>query len=119
MDTDRFRTALLEDRKRVIEAIDYLKKEAPGSPEDDAEESSGVENHPADQASATLDREIDFTLEGNAEEVLAQIDAALARIEDGTYGMCERGDKPIGEERLEAKPWATLCIDHQRELERG
>jgi DnaK suppressor protein len=117
MDTEHFRTALLEERQRVIDAIEYLQKETPGSVEETDE--SGVGDSLGDQATATLDREVDFTLEEGAAEVLVQIDAALARIEDGTYGMCERGDKPIGEERLEAKPWATLCIDHQRELERG
>jgi RNA polymerase-binding protein DksA len=102
-----------------MDAIEYLKKETPGSLEDETDETSGVENHLADQASGTLDREVDYSLEESAEQVLDQIDAALARIDDGTYGMCERGDKQIGEERLEARPWATLCIDHQRELERG
>jgi RNA polymerase-binding protein DksA len=117
MDTERFRTALLDERRRVVDAIEYLKKETPD--EDDLDDTSGVENHLGDQASGTLDREIDYTLKEDAEQVLAQIDAALQRIEDGTYGMCERGDKEIGEERLEARPWATLCIDHQREVERG
>ena len=119
MDTERFRTALLEERQRVTDAIEYLKKETPSADEDDGDDTSGVENHLGDQASGTLDREIDYTLKEDAEQVLAQIDAALKRIEDGTYGVCERGDEPIGEERLEARPWATLCIDHQREVERG
>ena len=43
--------------------------------------------------------------------MLAAIDAALERMEEGTYGICEKCGKPIGEERLEALPWATLCID--------
>jgi DnaK suppressor protein len=119
MDIEHFRSRLLEERKRVVDALEYLKKETPGSLEDETEETSGVENHLADQAAGTLDREVDYSLEESAEQVLGQIEAALARIEAGTYGMCERGDKPIGEERLEARPWATLCIDHQRELERG
>lgn len=51
--------------------------------------------------------------------MLADIDAALKRIEDGTYGTCTNCGKPIAPERLEARPWATLCIDCQREQERG
>ena len=47
------------------------------------------------------------------------IDAALARIDAGTYGTCERCGRPIGQERLEAIPYATLCIDCKREVERG
>ena len=59
------------------------------------------------------------TLEDNSTHVLAAIDAALARIDDGTFGTCEVCGKPIDEERLEALPWATLCIDDKRKQERG
>jgi len=50
--------------------------------------------------------------------VLAQIDTALERIQDGSFGTCAKCGKPIAEERLEARPWASLCIDCQREAER-
>jgi RNA polymerase-binding protein DksA len=119
MDVERFRTALLEERGRVEDAIDYLKKETTSLEDETEENGAGVDNHLGDQASPTLDRELDYTLEENAEQVLQQIDAALARIEAGTYGVCEVGGEPIPEERLEARPWATLCIDHQRAVERG
>jgi DnaK suppressor protein len=79
----------------------------------------GVDNHLGDAAAGTLDREIDYTLEGHSEQVLEQIDSTLKRIDDGTFGTCTRCGKPIAEERLEARPWASLCIDCQRELERG
>jgi DnaK suppressor protein len=58
-------------------------------------------------------------LEDNAEHLLSSIDAALARIEDGTYGRCERCGEPIAEERLEALPYATRCIECKRLEERG
>jgi RNA polymerase-binding protein DksA len=119
MDTERFRTALLEERKRVEDAIEYLKKETSGLEDETEENEGGVDNHLADQAAPTLDRELDYTLAEDAEQVLEQIDAALARIEAGTYGVCEVCGEPIPEERLEARPWATLCIEHQRALERG
>jgi RNA polymerase-binding protein DksA len=119
MDIERFRTALLEERKRIEEAKEYLKRETDGLEDETEENEGGVDNHLADQAAPTLDREIDYTLEENAEQLLEQIDAALARIEAGTYGVCEVDGKPIPEERLEARPWATLCIDHQRALEHG
>jgi RNA polymerase-binding protein DksA len=76
------------------------------------------DNHLGETATATLDREIDFTLGENAEQVLAEIDAALKRIEEGTYGTCVRCGKEISPERLEAYPWASLCIDDAREAER-
>ena len=120
VDTQRFKDMLLEERQRVADAIEYLHEETPGSLEDETEEIVGTsDNHLAETASATLDREIDYTLEDNAEQVLASIDAALARIEDGTYGVCETCGQPISEERLEAIPYATQCIDCKRKGERA
>jgi RNA polymerase-binding protein DksA len=117
---DDLKTALLEERKRVTHAIEYLHKENPGSLEDEVGDvSPAVDNHMGDMATATFDRELDYTLEGNAEEILNAIDAALARMESGTYGLCQRCGKPISPERLEAIPWATRCIDCKRREERG
>jgi RNA polymerase-binding protein DksA len=120
VDTDRFRKVLLEERTRVEEAIRYLKEEHPGTIDDEVEEVSGTaDNHLAETATVTLDREIDYTLEENSGEVLNAIDAALKRIEAGTYGTCTRCGKEIPEERLEARPWSALCIEDQRKEEQG
>ena len=120
IDTDRFRTILMEERRRVVDAISYLHEENPGSIEDQVEEIVGSgDNHLADTATVTLDREIDYTLEDNSEHVLAAIDDALRRIEDGTFGVCRTCGKAISEDRLEAMPWATQCIDCKRRDERG
>jgi RNA polymerase-binding transcription factor DksA len=70
-------------------------------------------------ATATFDRELDYTLEENAEGVLAAIDAALGRIEAGNYGKCQGCGGEIAPERLEAIPWTTRCIDCKRREERG
>jgi DnaK suppressor protein len=118
IDTDRFRTMLVEERQRVADAISYLHEETPGSLEDETEEIMGADNHLAETASATLDREIDYTLEENSEHVLAEIDSALARIEAGTYGICRTCGQAISEERLEAIPYATQCIECKRREER-
>jgi RNA polymerase-binding protein DksA len=119
VNSDRFRTALLDERGRLESAIEYRHRETPGSLEDETEEMLGnSDNHLGDAAAGTLDREIDYTLEGHSEQVLVQIDAALARIQDGTYGVCTNCGKQIPEERLEARPWASLCIDCQRDADR-
>ena len=119
MDSDRFRTSLLDERARIEHAIEYLHRETPGSLEDETEEVLGTsDNHLGDAASGTLDREIDYTLEGHSEQVLLHIDAALARIEEGTFGTCAKCGAQIPEERLEARPWASLCIDCQRAADR-
>jgi RNA polymerase-binding protein DksA len=119
IDVDRFREALLEERKRVEAAIQNLHDENPGTLAEDAGEETAYDNHLADTATETYDRELDYTLEENSEHVLAEIDAALKRIEEGTYGTCTNCGKQIAEERLEALPWATLCIDCARDRERG
>jgi RNA polymerase-binding protein DksA len=89
-----------------------------GSLSEESGEETAFDNHLADTATETYDRELDYTLEENSEHVLADIDAALKRIEDGTYGICTNRGEQIPVERLEARPWATLCIDCQREQER-
>jgi DnaK suppressor protein len=118
IDTDHFRDLLLEERERVVAALQNLHDDHPGSISDETGEDAAYDNHLADTATETYDRELDYTLEENSEHVLADIDAALKRIEDGTYGICSNCGKPISPERLEARPWATLCIDCQREQER-
>ena len=119
IETDRFRQVLLEERERVARAIEHIHEEHPGMLEDEAGEEGGYDNHPSDIASATFDRELDYTLEENSEHVLSAIDAALRRIDEGTYGICVSCGKEIAPERLEARPWANKCIDCQRRDERG
>ena len=117
IDTDPFREALLEEKKRVEAAIQNLQEENSGNLADEAGEETVHDL--ADTATETYDRELDYTLEENSEQILAEIDAALKRIEDGTYGICTNRGEQISAERLEALPWATLCIDCQRNLEHG
>ncbi|HZC29947.1 MAG TPA: TraR/DksA C4-type zinc finger protein [Gaiellaceae bacterium] len=119
IETEPFRTALLEERERVEQAIANLREDHPGRLDDETEEVGGITpEHLGDTATATLDREIDYTLEENSIRMLTQIDAALKRIDDGTYGICTNCGREIPRERLEAYPWASLCIDCQRQAER-
>ena len=118
IDTQHFRERLLEERERTQSALEHLQQENQGQLEDEREEIKS-DNHPGDMATATFERELDATLEGNEERVVAAIDAALQRIEDGTYGTCASCGQPIGAERLEALPWTTQCIDCKRKEERG
>jgi RNA polymerase-binding protein DksA len=118
IDTEHFRKRLQDERKRVREAIDYLHEENPGNVQDETQDST-ADNHPADVATVTFDRELDYSLEENEERLLEAIDAALGRIDGGTFGICSTCGQPIGEERLEALPWTTQCIDCKRKEERG
>ena len=117
IDTDRFRRVLEDERTRVKAAIENIHNEHPGTISDESGEEAVYDNHLADTATDTYDRELDYTLEENSEHVLSEIEAALKRIEDGTYGRCSNCGRQIPEERLEARPYATLCIDCQRQRE--
>jgi RNA polymerase-binding protein DksA len=117
-DTDEFRTLLEQERERLTSAVGFLHDENPGTIEEELGEvgSGGTDNHLGDTASATFDRELDQGLEEGAQQTLDEIAAALKRIDEGTYGICEVCGKPIGDERLRALPWARLCIEDQRRL---
>ena len=119
VDTEHLRQCLLEERRRVLDAIENLHAENPGSIGDETDEPTFQDNHLGDIATATFDREMATSLEENSNHVLAEIEAALARIDDGTYGLCERCGRPIGPERLGALAWATLCIEDKRKQERA
>ncbi len=77
-------------------------------------------NHPdlADRASSETDRAIELRARDRQRKLTAKIDAALARIDDGTYGFCEETGEPISLKRLEARPIATLSIEAQERHER-
>ena len=78
------------------------------------------QNHPdlADRASSETDRAIELRARDRQRKLIAKIDAALARIEDGSYGYCEETGEPISIRRLEARPIATLSIEAQERHER-
>jgi DnaK suppressor protein len=118
VDLDTARERLLAERTRVLDEVQTLHEDLSHSLEDATDE-DGNDSHLGDSATETLDREIEQSLEENAEHLLASIDAALKRVEDGTYGICERCGRPIGDERLEALPYATKCIECKRLEERG
>jgi len=120
IDTERFRDALVDERRRVEHALATLRDEHPGSLDEEVEETAPTnDNHLAETATATLGREIDYTLGENSEQVLAEIDRALQRIDDGTYGTCVGCGDEISPARLEVSPWASLCIDCKRRAEGG
>ena len=120
IDVEHFRTLLQAERESVQSAIAHLREDHPGSLDDEVEETSPTaDNHLGETATATLNREIDYTLTENSAQILSEIETALKRIEDGTYGECSRCGKEIAPARLEAYPWASLCIDDARKAERG
>jgi len=114
IDTSEFRKLLEEERGRLLQASGRLEADTGENMADATGEvtASGIDNHLADNASETYDRELEEGLDEGVRQTLRQIDAALARIDEGTYGLCEIDNQPIPEERLRAIPWAARCIDH-------
>jgi DnaK suppressor protein len=105
------RAVILDERRRLAEDV--------SRPDADVVTVDTSESHAADSAAETLDRGIELTLEDNADHLVEAIEAALARIDAGSYGLCGRCGAAIAPERLEALPWATKCIECKRLEERG
>src|SRR5579863_9622407 len=104
-------------RIKLMEWRDDILKEAKETLQHLQDES---QNHPdlADRASSETDRAIVLRARDRQRKLISKIDAALARIEDGTYGYCEETGEPISIKRLEARPIATLSIEAQERRER-
>lgn len=121
MDKDAIKRRLTEERERLQQLRDGLAEETvqPGAGAEDVSELSSIDQHPADIGTEEFEREKDLSIIENLEGELTSIEAAFARVEDDTYGKCEVCGKDIGAERLEARPAATLCIEHQQAAERA
>ena len=117
LDLDHFRQELESELGQLRAARESVNHE--GSLTEETGDLSTGADELADNATETYMRELDEGLGENADHLIAEIEAALTRIEDGTYGTCAVCGKPIAEERLEAVPYATLCIDDKRAQERG
>jgi len=118
LDTSQYRARLVEEQERLVHAVDFLQRENPGSIADELGDIvTAGDGNLGDTATATYDRELDEGLGEGAQQTLREIDDALRKIDDGTYGACEACGKPIGEDRLAAIPWTRLCIDDQRKAD--
>ena len=116
LDLGEIRTALEAERSRLEAALKSVNHEG-SLQEETGDLSIGTDDHIADTATETYMRELDDGLEENAEHLLGEIDAALARLDGGTYGSCTACGKTIPDDRLQAVPWAALCLDDKRAQE--
>jgi len=108
------RERLEAERDALLAEIAALERERASR-----EESAGIGNVVAEEMMETLVRERDLALRSNARELLEQVNAALRRLDEGTYGICADCGEPIPIERLEALPYATLCVRCQSTRERA
>jgi DnaK suppressor protein len=112
---DTLRAALEDERAQLIEQAADLDAEADIKQWRDG----GFDDDPADTGAANFERERAQSLALHARRILTQIDDALVRMDKGTYGTCQRCGKQIESARLEAIPYATLCLDCKRLEEHG
>jgi DnaK suppressor protein len=108
---DRFKKILLERRDQLLRTIAQTQAEGR-----DMQQSYGPDE--GDRANSSLDKELLFTQTTHARGLLGSIEAALARINDGTFGQCMVCGEEIGAKRLEALPWTRYCISCQESAEK-
>lgn len=113
---NHFKEKLLKEKGEVLKALESMNGNEPNnSLKDYYSELSSYDNHPADIATETFEMEMNFNLKRNEESALNDINDALKRIENDTYGTCVDCGKNIVEERLEVIPNAKKCISCEKE----
>jgi len=110
----RFRELLLDRRRRILSSVTSMEEEALKA----ADQDFSVD-HMADHGSDNFDQDLTLGLVESELRELAEIDRALVRIDEGTYGVCQGTGSPIGVARLEAIPWARFSVEYQRRIEAG
>ncbi|HEY3754906.1 MAG TPA: TraR/DksA C4-type zinc finger protein [Opitutaceae bacterium] len=116
----RYYKLLVEMRIQLTEGIERHSEESlKRSAKDDAGDLSAYGQNMADGGINTFDRDFVLSLVSSEQEALSEIDAAIKRIKDGTYGICEGTQKPIAKERLLAVPFTRYSAEAQKEIEKN
>jgi RNA polymerase-binding transcription factor DksA len=114
-----FSGLLLDKRAQLAGDVKRLTNEALNSKGPEHSEHSAMPIHMADAGSDNWEQEFTLGLLANEQALIREIDEALARIENKTYGICLAMRKKISKARLRAKPWAKYCIEYAQALENG
>lgn len=119
-DLEYFRTLLLEKRCEIIGSVNDMESGTLKQSQIDASgDLSSMPIHMADRGTDTFEQEFALGLVDGEKKILKDIDEALKRIQDGTYGICQGNGKAIPIARLKAKPWAKYCVEYARKMENG
>ncbi len=111
--------ALLRERKRLLAEEEEISSGSLRAPQSDLSGEVSFDEEYADAGSFTFEREKDFSIAQNIKDLVEKIDRALAKIEAGTYGICEACGRPIEKARLKALPYASLCLACKRKEARS
>ena len=119
-DIEHFRKLLLEKRGEILGSVNEMEGEVLRKSQLDATGNlSSMPIHMADLGSDNFEQEFAIGLVDSERKLIREIDDALARIEEGTYGICQGSNKPIPNARLEAQPWARYSVEYTQMLEKG
>jgi DnaK suppressor protein len=119
-DLKHFKQMLINKRIEILRNVIEIEDEALKKSHLDATgDLSSMPIHMADLGSDNFEQEFALGLMDSERKMLREIDYALERIDQGTYGICTATGKPIAKARLEAQPWARYCIEYARKLEKG
>ena len=113
----QLRQLLITERAKLAGEIRSIAEENSKSPREASGDLSAYTVHMADMAADTYERELSMNLVSSEQEILYQIDDALKRLEDGSFGVCQQCNQPIVMSRLKAVPYASMCINCQRAKE--
>jgi len=119
-DVARLKETLLQKRGAILANVDEIEGEALNHARSEASgDLSYMPIHMADIGTDSYNQDLALDLVDGERDLLREVDAALNRIEEGTYGFCEGTGKPIPRARLEAMPWARYCVEYARQMEKG
>ena len=113
----QFRQLLITERAKLASEIRSIAQDASKSPREASGDLSAYTLHMADMAADTYERELSMNIVSSEQELLYQVDDALKRLDDGSFGLCQQCSQPITMSRLKAVPYASLCISCQRAKE--
>jgi len=117
---EKFKEMLLDKRREIFRSVYEMEDETLRKSRLDATgDLSSMPIHMADLGSDNYEQEFTLELMDSERKLLKEIDEALMRIEDGTYGICEGLNKPIPKSRLKAQPWARYSVEYAEMLEKG
>jgi RNA polymerase-binding transcription factor len=115
---DELREHLVKERADLQAQLDELESSTFSANQSEMTGEMGYDEEPADAGTATFEREKDLSLVNNIHDLMDRIDKALGKMDDGTYGLCDRCGKPIEKLRLKALPYANLCLKDKQAEER-
>ena len=119
-DRETFKQALLQKRREIFQNVFEIEGEALKKSRLDASgDLSSMPIHMADLGTDNYEQEFALDLMDSERRILHEIDDALQRLDEGTYGVCEGTGEPIPKARLNAQPWARYCVEYARLVEEG